>query len=189
MPTHVIQASSAAHAMQMQARRDREVRQAIRDAHLDAANATLRLVLLDTDAAGLVDMGSYKAGWQVRELADETRLENNAPHAGVIEGGARPFTPPLQPLIDWVERKAGDLGIASKPFGGRASLSDAQRAEAKRIAYAIQQKFKREGIKPRYVMRGRLDDAQRAVERAFREYLEHLARPSPKDGKGGPGAA
>ena len=60
----------------------------------------------------------------------------DAPHAAVIDNGARPFWPPAAPLIEWANRKFG--------------LDD---VEARRVAFAVRKKISREGIAPRHFSR------------------------------------
>lgn len=183
MPEYVIRVDSPAEALAMQERAARELLEGIHTAQIDSAHATLAVVVSDTDAAGLVDLGAYKNSWDVVDKGEEVRLVNDAPYAGVIEQGARPFTPPLQPLVDWAERKAADLGLVGDAqldgqgqFRGRHSLESAQRQAAKRIARAIQRKFAREGYRPRYIMRNRLPYALQQLKRAIREHVDRVAR-------------
>jgi len=138
--------------------------------------ATERAAVAMVESLGLVDTGLYKASWEARETADGAEVTNGAPYAGVIEEGARPFTPPLDPILAWAERKAGDLGIAPAPFRGRSSLTDPQRQAARQIARAIQRKFARDGIAPKYPMKSQLPFAKKALQRALEEYLEDIAR-------------
>lgn len=194
MPEYVIRVDSPEEAAAMQERAQQELMKGLHRAQLDSAYATLPMVVADTDAAGLVDLGAYKNSWDVIDAGGEVRLVNDAPYAGVIEQGARPFTPPLQPLIDWAERKAADLGFVGKKqmrggaFRGRASLSNEQRDIARSIARAIQRKFAREGYRPRYVMRNRLPYALKQLRRAIQEHVDRVARGG--GGRGpGPGSS
>jgi hypothetical protein len=59
----------------------------------------------------------------------------DAPHAGIVEMGARPHWVPLGPLLDWARRHAES------------------EAEAQRLARGTQLKISREGQKPTYWVR------------------------------------
>jgi hypothetical protein len=165
-------------ALRAQRAKEREVREAIFLAQGDSANATLRVVSRNAP----VDRGEYKAGLEVHRMRakKETRLEANAPHSGVLETGARPFWPPLAPLVEWAKRKAGDLGIvnvpAGKRFGGTASLTAAQSAEAENFARAVQRAIARRGLPARYPMRNALPFAMKALDKAFIRHLRRIAR-------------
>ena len=55
-----------------------------------------------------VDMGVMRAAWQVRDGGDGVEIENDAPHAGIIERGARPHKVSQagrEALADWARRK------------------------------------------------------------------------------------
>lgn len=62
----------------------------------------------DLVKASPVDTGLYAQSWDF--TADETKaiLGNYAPHSPIIELGARPFTPPLKPLLEWAKRVLQD---------------------------------------------------------------------------------
>lgn len=89
-----------------------------------------------------VDTGQYASSWDVEILKDKIILGNFAPHAPVIELGARPFTPPLGPLLAWAKRV---LGSGSQP--------PEYDKEVWGLALGVQRKIAREGIKPRHVLR------------------------------------
>lgn len=107
-----------------------------------------------------VDEGLFKNAW--RAYGNEIR--NPAPYAGIIERGARPHLPPLEPLLGWVERHASDLGVSS---GDEREVLD--------VANAIRFKIAREGQKPTWLVRdslGQLRDIARAeIESELRRSL------------------
>jgi len=179
--TYVVTVKDGDELIRAQEHGERKLLQAIRAAQIDSAQATLAAVVQDTNAEGLVDTGVLKNSWDIAITKDEVRVENDAPYASPrLEEGARPFRPPLKPLADWAERKAGALGIVSlrpgQRFRGRASLNDEQRKAAMRIAKAIQEKYAREGIKPRYLMRGRIPYAIQQLRRALDEHIDKVAK-------------
>lgn len=55
-----------------------------------------------------VDTGQYAASWDVFVGDLYVAIGNYAPHAPIIEYGARPFRPPLRPLLEWAKRVLKD---------------------------------------------------------------------------------
>jgi hypothetical protein len=124
--------------------------------------------------AAPVDVGSLKSSLHAKQTGPRSaELIADAPHAGVVEVGSRPHTPPLQPLIDWVRRHRRSFGLqaprALRPIKNRklygAAAASRARAEARhaksdegieRIARAIQRKIARVGTRPRWFMRDSL---------------------------------
>jgi len=178
---HTIRVGSMEEALRDQQEKQKEVREAIRFAQKDSAQLLKRVLVQDTEAAGLVDTGHLKNAWQIRESAggehsQGPEVANDMPYAGImLEHVARPFWPPIGPLIDWAERKAGDMGIAPKPFRGRASLTEGQRSKAKSFAFAVQRAIAKRGFRPRYIVKGRLPFAVEALNRALSERLDRIA--------------
>lgn len=86
---------------------------AIQDGLLMAAHRGRALLVQKSP----VDQGVYKNSWAVRERgADGPTIDNDAPHAGIIEGGARPHLVSregIEALTAWVKRHI------SKPKKGR----------------------------------------------------------------------
>lgn len=58
-------------------------------------------------------------------------LVNDAPHAGIVERGARPHMPPLEPILEWVKRHLRGFGFKAPKF--RAPKQGPLRSES---AYA-----------------------------------------------------
>lgn len=159
------------------ARRTEALHAAHRKASFDAAGPTLRRVVKKSP----VDTGLFKSSWQIatelsRNGQENVVIRNDAPHAGVVEGGARPHWPPLQPLVEWVERNAAKLGFVNpRRFRGRASLTAEQKAHAYQIARAIQAKIARQGQKPTHIMRSEIPFARRTLKKALDRYLDEIA--------------
>lgn len=185
MSRFVVEVRSPEEAVELQQIAEKRLLAQIHQAQLDSAHHMLSVLVADANAEHLVDTGLYKNSFEVIDNREEVRLENGAPYAGVVEQGARPFTPPLEPLIAWAERKAADIGIVTQAgnpgqfregrYRGRASLTDNSRQAAKKIARAIQKKFQREGYRPRYVMKKRLPTALKFLRAALNEYLDKIA--------------
>jgi len=83
-----------------------------------------------------VDTGQLARSVEATDVLKGGRILVDAPHAAVIETGARPFWPPLQPLKDWAQRKFG-----------------VDEEEAAEIARAVQMKIAMFGIEPRHYFR------------------------------------
>ena len=62
----------------------------------------------DLVAASPVDTGLYAQSWAFTSDEEGAILGNTAPHAPIIELGARPFRPPLKPLLEWAKRVLQD---------------------------------------------------------------------------------
>lgn len=94
-----------------------------------------------------VDTGLYAQSWNF--TADEARvvLGNYAPHAPIIEFGARPFTPPIKPLLEWAKRVLQD-GSQPPDYSPRV----------RSLAYATQKKISEVGMKPRHILTNALPE-------------------------------
>lgn len=99
----------------------------------------------DLVAQSPVDTGQYAASWDFS--ADERRviLGNFAPHAPIIERGARPFTPPIRPLLAWAKRV---LRSSSQPPD--------YDSEVWALAKGVQNKIAAEGMKPRHILENQI---------------------------------
>jgi hypothetical protein len=137
--------------------------------------------------AAPVDVGSLKSSLHARQTGPRSaELVADAPHAGVVEVGSRPHTPPLQPLIDWVRRHHRSFRIrrAAKVRIGPARTASAQRrrdarvahndtreAEIEAVARAIQRKIARFGTRPRWFMRSQLPKLRKILAILIRRRL------------------
>ena len=112
----------------------------------------------DLVKASPVDNGLYAQSWDF--TADEERavLGNYAPHAPIIEFGARPFTPPIKPLLEWAKRVLQDH---SQPPN--------YSPEVWGLAKGTQKKIQEEGIAPKHVL-------QNALPRIIENIREELTR-------------
>lgn len=88
-----------------------------------------------------IDTGLYAQSWDFTVTEKAVILGNYAPHAPIIEYGARPFTPPIGPLLAWAKRVLQD---PSQP----PDYSDRVWALAK----GTQKKISEQGMKPRKVL-------------------------------------
>lgn len=97
--------------------------------------------LPDLVAASPVDTGQYAASWNFTETENSVILGNYAPHAPIIEKGARPFTPPIAPLLAWAKR------VLKNP-----SQPPDYDSEVWALARGVQNKIAAEGMQPRNIL-------------------------------------
>lgn len=92
------------------------------------------------------------------ELAESVHQEDipkgssvvaDAPHAAPVEEGTRPHTPPIKPLLAWVELKG---------------LDDS-------VAYALQKHIAQYGSSPAFYMKESVPDIAEEFLRLIKEYL------------------
>ena len=95
----------------------------------------------DMVAHSPVDTGQYASSWAF-DINDESAILGNfAPHAPIIEKGARPFTPPLGPLLAWAKRVLKD-----------PSHPPDYSSEVWGLAIGVQKKIAAEGMKPKNIL-------------------------------------
>lgn len=92
-----------------------------------------------------VDTGEYAASWDFSESERAVMLGNYAPHASIIEYGARPFTPPIGPLLAWAKRVLQD-----------GSQAPNYSSEVWALAKGTQKKIAEKGMMPRHVLKKEL---------------------------------
>lgn len=97
--------------------------------------------LPDLVAASPVDTGQYAASWDFTMTEQSAILGNYAPHAPIIEKGARPFTPPIAPLLAWAKR------VLQNP-----SQPPDYDSEVWALAKGVQKKISQEGMAPKNVL-------------------------------------
>lgn len=95
----------------------------------------------DLVAASPVDTGAYANSWDFTETEVGIILGNYAPHAPIIEKGARPFTPPMSPLLAWAKRVLQD---PSQP----PNYSN----EVWALAKGTQNKIAKYGMEPKHIL-------------------------------------
>lgn len=104
-----------------------------------------------------VDTGLYAQSWMFEKKEWGAVLGNVAPHAAIIEYGARPFTPPIAPLLAWAKRVLGD---GSQPPNYSSHVWA--------LAKSVQKKIASEGMKPRHILE---DAIPEILENIKEEYL------------------
>jgi len=100
-----------------------------------------------------VDTGLYAQSWDFTVTEEKAILGNFAPHAPIIEYGARPFTPPLAPLLAWAKRV---LKSGSQPPDYESKVWA--------LARYTQKKISEQGIKPRNVLRDAIPDILKNIK-------------------------
>lgn len=132
-----------------------------------------------------VDQGILKNAWKVIVASDGgSALINDAPHAGIVERGARPHMPPLEPILEWVKRHLRNFGIksptwkgSSKAMGsgkGYAARAEKVRAHVEKvaefeddvlaIAEAIRWKIAKHGQAPTWFVKSNLPQLRALVQ-------------------------
>lgn len=112
----------------------------------------------DLVKASPVDTGLYAQSWGFTSTEHSAILGNTAPHSPIIEYGARPFTPPIKPLLEWAKRVLND---PSQP----PDYSDRVWALAK----GTQKKISEHGMAPRKVLENMIPQI---IENIRKEYQE-----------------
>lgn len=102
------------------------------------------------------DMGQLRNSWRLRQVPD-VALMNDAPHAGIVELGARPHKVSdagMLALEEWALRHAEV--IAAFQDDGKGRMRTREEA-ARAAAHAIAWKIRHEGQKPTYFLRNELE--------------------------------
>lgn len=89
-----------------------------------------------------VDTGLYAQSWDLILTEKSALIGNYAPHAGIVEFGARPFRPPLKPLLDWARRVLKKADFDEHVWA---------------LAKYTQNKIEEFGMEPRHVLTDSLD--------------------------------
>lgn len=123
------------------------------------------------------DLGQLSLSWDVREGDPKSNLLaellNDAPHAGIVEMGARPHKVSAEgwhAIYQWVERhfderdEDGDVDV----YGNDPVVS--------RITWAIVKKIGREGQKPTYFVRDKLPALHQITVKEINHQLAKLAK-------------
>ncbi len=110
----------------------------------------------DLVKASPVDTGLYAQSWDIQLTKESGTIGNTAPHAPIIEYGARPFKAPIVPLLQWAKRVLKD---PSQP----PQYSEAVR----RLAYGTQAKIQKEGMKPRSVLQNTMPKIMANIKAEF----------------------
>lgn len=100
----------------------------------------------DLVAASPVDTGLYAASWDFTVGEKSAIIGNTAPYAGIIEHGARPFTPPIGPLLAWAKRVLSGSSVKTgQPETGYSP-------EVWALAKGTQKKIAEQGMTPKHIL-------------------------------------
>lgn len=110
-----------------------------------------------------IDTGLYAQSWdtEINEAEGTATIGNYAPHAPIIENGARPFTPPLKPLLAWAKRVLKD---SSQP----PNYSE----QVWRLAKGTQKAIAERGLKPHHIMEDEIEIIMQNIVREMRRKVE-----------------
>lgn len=135
----------------------------------------------DLVAASPVDTGQYAASWSVERPSEfQMWIGNYAPHAPIIEHGARPYSPPIGPLLEWA-RRVLQKGPAIDTESGGAIMGPAPRTydpdqypeDVRRLAFAVQAKIRERGMEPRHILENQIP---KIIERVVAEFKAQGAK-------------
>lgn len=118
-----------------------------------------------------VDTGLYAQSWDMTVDEEKIILGNYAPHASIIEYGARPFTPPIAPLLEWAKRvltNRTDPDTGKKVQTGQPETGYSSAVWA--LAKYTQKRIAERGIVPRHIMQNALPQ----IIENIKEEMRHL---------------
>ena len=139
------------------------------------------------------DQGQLRNSWKLvdfpggaRSRSTMTQLVNEAPHAGIVERGARPHRVSqegIEAITQWVwrNRRSFKLGKVSGPIqrgtkGGRKAVQRASELEqCKGIAFAIVWKIRRKGQAPTWFVRDSMPKISSVTRREVIREIDRLA--------------
>lgn len=165
---------------------------AVRSALVEAAHEGVAITTDSINKNVGRDTGGLVGSVHVENQGDTVEVVVDAPHAGIIELGARPHWAPIKPLLEWVMRHRASFGVSTATKVNlrqlspalEASLRGAARAardrakarhaayesaaaEAEKIAWAIRWKIHEEGSKPHHFMLKALPEMRDALGRVL----------------------
>lgn len=105
-----------------------------------------------------VDTGLYAQSWGFTVDEKKAVIGNWAPQAAIIEYGARPFSPPLAPLLAWAKRVLKD-----------SSQPPEYSKRVRELAWGTRNKIREQGIQPKHILENALPEIFELVKRS----LEH----------------
>lgn len=105
-----------------------------------------------------VDTGEMAKSWDYVKEEKKFLLGNFAPHAPQVEFGARPFRPPLEPLLAWAKRVLKD-----------PSQPPEYSAKVRGLARGVQRKIEEEGMKPRHILTDAIEEIKENMRKELKE--------------------
>lgn len=137
-----------------------------------------------TNEADKVYLGHFKNAWRILSLGGDKgwELVNDAPHAGIVERGARPHKvgmAAVEAIREWVRRK----GLRVSVGGGKPRALTASEAAddpvVNQMTWAIVQKIEREGQRPTFLVRDALPTLLRQLQEEVEDDLRRFANEPP----------
>ncbi|MCK5880849.1 MAG: hypothetical protein KAG18_03175 [Sinobacterium sp.] len=107
--------------------------------------------------SGPMDTGLYAQSWDMVESESSVILGNYAPHAAIIEDGARPYMPPIGPLLAWAKRVLQD------------GQTDGYSSHVWALAKYTQAKIAEHGQKPKKIMENHIPVVIAQIKRILGE--------------------
>jgi len=100
-----------------------------------------------------VDTGLFAQSWDLLETEKSIILGNYAPHAAIVEYGARPFRPPLTPLLAWAKRVLKD-----------GSQPPDYSKDVWALAVYTQKKIEKQGMEPKHILEDAIPEIIRQIK-------------------------
>ncbi|SRR5665213_1045903 len=133
----------------------------------------------DLVAASPLDTGLYAASWDFTVDEYSATIGNYAPYAGIIEFGARPFTPPIAPLLAWAHRVLNGTGAergqpltkAQAAATGKSTLSGYSSDEWA-LAKGAQMAIARRGMVPKHILKNMIPTIIENIRNELRDKHE-----------------
>jgi hypothetical protein len=144
-----------------------------------------------------VDLALMINAWEVHNQPYGASLDNTAPYAGIIEGGARPHGVSAEGRLairDWVMRNLEVGAVKRGKNAGRArKLSSRERTAIKdndpaaeyakavdSVVFAICEKIRRKGTTGKFMVRNNLDKLGRWANQAVKAAIERELNNPPR---------
>jgi hypothetical protein len=103
-----------------------------------------------------IDTGQYAQSWTAEKTELGGRIGNHAPHAAVIEFGARPFNAPIGPLLAWAKRVLQD-----------PSQPPHYSSHVWALAKHTQQKIAEQGMLPHHIMQNAIPSILENIKKEY----------------------
>lgn len=113
--------------------------------------------IIDIVKASPVDTGLYAQSWDLEITEKQAIIGNYSPHAPIIEFGARPFTPPIGPLLGWAKR------VLKKPDNDPHVWA---------LAKYTQSKIAEFGMEPKHILTKQIDKIMEDIRINIRKALK-----------------
>lgn len=123
----------------------------------EAVNAGIIRSVPDIVKNSPVDTGEYANSWDFTIDEKKAVIGNYAPHAPIIEYGARPFRPPIQPLLAWAKRV---LKSGSQPPKYDSDVWE--------LAVGTQKKIEKYGMDPKNILENEIPKIIKNIRRELK---------------------